>query len=79
VIATIVDWSALRDVVLYSLAGGVGVTIAFSAAIFGTTRFADMRRAERTVEAIAFAGLAFLGLAVSAAAVGFGIIVMMSE
>jgi hypothetical protein len=79
VIATVVDWAALRDVVLYSLAAGIGVTIAFSLAILGGTRLTDMRRDERTVEAFAFAGLAFFGLAVSAAAVVFGIVVMTSK
>ena len=44
VIATVVDWAALRDVVVASLAAGVGVTVAFSLAILGLTRFADMRR-----------------------------------
>ena len=78
-IATVVDWAALRDVVLYSLAAGIGVTIAFSLAILGSTRFSDMRRDERTVEAVVFAGLALFGLAVSFAAVAFGIVVMTSE
>ena len=61
VIATVVDWAALRDVVVASLAAGVGITVAFSLAILGLTRFADMRRDERVVGAWAFAGLAILG------------------
>ena len=56
-IATVVDWAALRDVVVASLAAGVGVTIAFSLAILGLTRFADMRRDGRVVEAWGFAAL----------------------
>ena len=78
-IATVVDWEALLDVVVASLAAGVGITVAFSLAILGLTRFADMRRDERTVEAWAFAGLATLGLGVSCAAVVFGIILMTSK
>ena len=78
-IATVVDWAALRDVVLYSLAAGIGVTIAFSLAILGGTRFTDMRRDERTVEAVAFAGLAVFGLAVSAGAVVFSIVEITSK
>ena len=78
-IATVVDWSALRDVVLYSLAAGVGVTVAFSLAILGLTRLADMRRDGRTAEAVGYATLATLGLAVSATAVVIGIILMTSK
>ncbi|MGH2979812.1 MAG: hypothetical protein ACRDLQ_09280 [Solirubrobacterales bacterium] len=78
-IATIVDWAALRDVVIASLAAGVGVMVAFSLAILGLTRFADMRRDGRVAEAWAFAGLAVAGLAVSGTAVVFGIIMMASK
>jgi hypothetical protein len=79
VIATVVDWGALRDVVIASLAAGVGVTISFSLAILGLTRFAEMRRDERPVEAWAYAGLAMAGLAVSVTAVVFGVILMTSK
>ena len=78
-IATVVDWAALRDVVVASLAAGVGITVTFSLAILGLTRFADMRRDERIVGAWAYAGLAILGLGVSGAAVVFGIILMTSK
>ena len=78
-IATVVDWAALLDVVLYSLAAGIGVTIAFSLAILGGTRFTDMRRDERGVEAFAYAALAVVGLGVSATAIVLGIVVMTSK
>jgi hypothetical protein len=78
-IATVVDWAALRDVVLYSLGAGIGVTIAFSLAILGGTRFNAMRRDERGVEAVGYAALAIAGLGVSAAAIVFGIVVMTSK
>ena len=78
-IATVVDWAALRDVVVASLAAGVGVTVAFSLAIMGLTRFADMRRDGNTLGAWAFAGLATAGLAVSGTAVVYGIILMTSK
>jgi hypothetical protein len=79
VIATVVDWAALRDVVIASLAAGVGVTVAFSLAILGLTRLAEMRRDGRVPEAWAYAGLAVVGLAVSATAVVYGIILMTSK
>lgn len=78
-IATVVDWAALRDVVIASLAAGVGVTIAFSLAIMGLTRFADTRRDGKAVGAWAYAGLAVVGLAVSATAVVYGIVLMTSK
>lgn len=78
-IATVVDWSALRDVVVASLAAGIGVTVAFSVAILGLTRFAEARRDGRLPEAWAFAGLAIFGLAVSATAVVLGIVLMTSK
>jgi hypothetical protein len=78
-IATVVDWAALRDVVIASLAAGVGATVAFSLAILGLTRFADMRKDGRVVEAWGYAGLAIVGLGVCATAVVYGIILMASK
>ena len=78
-IATVVDWGALRDVVVASLAAGVGVTVAFSLAILGLTKLAEMRRDGRVAEAWAYAGLSIIGLAVSGTAVVFGIILMTSK
>jgi hypothetical protein len=72
----IVDWSALLKVVLASFIVGTGVSIAFSLAVLGATRFADNRRDERTIEATLFAILGVIGAAGCAAAVVFGIVVM---
>jgi hypothetical protein len=79
VIATVVDWEALLDVVVASLAVGIGVTITFSLAILGATRFAEMRRDQRRAEEIAYGTLAGLGLAITLGAVVFGIVVMTSK
>ena len=79
ILGTVVDWDALRDVVIASLAAGVGVTVAFSLAILGLARFADMRRDGRVAEAWGYAGLAIMGLAVSATGVVLGIILMVSK
>ena len=78
-IGAVVDWAALRDVVLASLAGAVGVTIMFSLAIYGSTRLAEVRREERPAGAVAYALLAFGGLALTAAAVVLGLVVMVSK
>jgi len=72
----IVDWAALFKVVYEALAAGVGVTLAFSLAVAGSTRFADEVRANRTPRAVMFGVLAALGLAVVLAALVFGVVVM---
>ena len=79
VASKVVDVSALLKVVWMSLALGTGVTGAFSLAILGATRFAELRSDDRPLAAGAFAVLALAGLAVVAAAVVFGIIVMTSK
>jgi hypothetical protein len=43
-LATLVDWSALGKVVLYSFVAAVGVTTALSLAIVGVTRYDERRR-----------------------------------
>ena len=75
----VVDTKALLDVVLASLAAGIGVTAVFSTAIFGFARFADMRRDRRPVAAAGFALLSVLALSACAAAVVFGIVVMTTK
>jgi hypothetical protein len=77
--ATIVDWDALGKVVVYSLIAVIGVTLTFSLTIVGATRFADMRREDRPVEAALFAALAAIGLAVSVGAIVLGIVVMTNK
>jgi hypothetical protein len=79
VLATVIDWSALGKVVIYSFVVAVGVTTAVSLAILGAIRFADMRKDERIIEASAFALLAVAGAAVSIAAMVLGIIVMTTK
>jgi hypothetical protein len=73
---SIVDWNTLGKVVVASLAAGVGVTVVFSLAIVGAARFADMRRDGRSLEATGYAVLLAVSLAVVAAAVTLGIVVM---
>ena len=78
-LASIVDWETLGKVAIASLLASVGVTLAFSLAIVGATRMVEMRRGGRGVEATVYGGLMILGLAVSAAAVAFGVIVMTTK
>jgi hypothetical protein len=74
--STIVDWKTLGKVVVYSLVAGVGISLAFSLAIVGAARFADMRRDGRAIEAGGYAVLLAVALAVVAGAVVVGIVVM---
>jgi hypothetical protein len=77
--ATVVDTKALLDVVWSSLLAGVGIAAMFSLAIVGATRFSDMRRDGRMLEAGMFAALMALALGASAAAVVLGVVVMASK
>jgi hypothetical protein len=77
--ATLVDWSALGKVVVASLIAGIGITVAFALAILGATRFADMRRDARPIEAGAFAVVAAVALAACLAAIIVGIVVMTTK
>ena len=72
----IVDWAALGKVVVASLIAGVGITLFFSFAIIGATRFAEMRRDQRAGGATVYAMVAALGAVVTVGAVVVGIIVM---
>jgi hypothetical protein len=72
----IVDWPALGKVVAASLITGVGITLFFSFAILGATRFAEMRRDQRVAGATVYAMLGALGAVVTVAAVVVAIIVM---
>lgn len=78
-IATVVDTRALWETVVASLVAGVGVTLVFSIALFGSVRFAEHRREGRTGTAAVFAGLALFAAAAFLAAIVFGIIVMTSK
>jgi hypothetical protein len=78
-VAEIVESKALLQTVLYSLAAGVGLTFAFSVAIYGATRAVELRRDDRLLAAGAAATLMGLGLAVCAGALVLGIVVMTSK
>jgi len=77
--ATIVETKDLLQTVIASLAGGVGITVVFSVAIWGTARFADLSRDERPLAAAAAASLAALAGLATLAGVVYGIVVMASK
>jgi hypothetical protein len=75
-LATIVDTQALLKTVVSSFVAGVGVTLIFSIAILGASRFADMNRDGRPAAAIAFGVLGLIALLAAGTAVTIAIIVM---
>lgn len=78
-IATLVQGRDLIETVIASIVAGVGVTFAFSVAIWGAGRFADLSRDEKPLAAGAAAVATGLALAFVAAAVVAGIIAMSSK
>jgi hypothetical protein len=78
-IATVVETKNLLETVAASLIAGIGVTTVFSLVIFGITRSADLVRDERPLLATAAGGLAVLAGLVVAAALVFGIVVMVKK
>lgn len=77
--SSVIDVDALLEVIWVSLAAGVGGTAAFSIAIAGAARFADMRREGRPAEAGLYGALAAMGLAVCLAAIGLGLYAITSK
>jgi hypothetical protein len=75
-VAVIVQTRELLQTIVASLIAGVGVTVIFSVAIWGTGRFADLNRNERPLAAGAAATLAALAAVVTLASVAFGIVIM---
>ncbi len=78
-IAEIVEGRALLDSVLFSLAAAIGVSIAFSTALWGATRAVEASRDDRTLAAFAAGVVMTAGLLVCAAAVVFGVFAMTSK
>jgi hypothetical protein len=78
-LAVVVETKELAQTVVASLVGGVGVTVIFSIAIWGTARFAELSRGERPLAAAGAAAVAMLALAATAASVVLGIVVMTSK
>jgi hypothetical protein len=78
-IGAIVDVGDLLQVVWVSLAAGIGVTAAFAVAIVGGTRAVELGRDGRAAEAAIFAVAGVVALAAVAAAIVFGIVVLVNK
>ena len=75
-IASIIDTRALLEVLWTATLAGVGVTAIFAIAIVGATRAVDLSRERRPVEAAVFGVIGAVALAVVAASIAYGVVVM---
>lgn len=74
--ATIVDVETVGKLIGASIGAGIGVTLLFSVAIYGLTRFSDARRADYGPAAALYGVIAAVALAACLGAVVLGILVM---
>jgi hypothetical protein len=79
VIATVVDWDALLQVIWVSLLAGVGVTAAWGFALLGSTRALEMGRDGRVGEAAIYAVIGVAGFLAVVAAIVFGIVILTGD
>jgi hypothetical protein len=79
VIATVVDWDALLQVIWVSLAAGVGVTAAWGFALLGSTRALEVGREGRVAEAILYGVVGVAGVVTVVAAIVFGIVILTGD
>jgi hypothetical protein len=79
VIATIVDWDAILQVIWVSLLAGVGVTGAYGFALLGSTRALESGRQGRVGIAVGYAVVGVLGLAIVVGAIVFGIVILTGD
>jgi lysylphosphatidylglycerol synthetase-like protein (DUF2156 family) len=77
--ATLVETQDLLKTIAASVIAGVGVTIVFSIAVYGATRFAELSRNERPVAATAAIFTAVVAFLACIAAAVVGIVVMTNK
>jgi hypothetical protein len=78
-IATVVDWDALLQVIWVSLVAGVGVTGAWAFALLGSTRALEMGREGRVAEAAIYAVIAVAGVVTVVGAIVSGILILTGD
>ena len=78
-IATVVDWDALLQVIWVSLLSGIGVTAAWAFALLGVTRALEHGREGRAGEAAIYGVVGVTGLAIVVGAVVFGIVILTGD
>ncbi len=79
ILAALVEGKELWQTVVASVVAGIGVTFAFSLAIWGVGRFIDLSREQRPLAAGGALAVAGLALTFVGGALVFGILVMTSK
>jgi hypothetical protein len=74
-----VEAGDILEVIWASVLAGVFVSISYSFVVLGTARSADARRSGDATAAVIWAGLAVLAFALFAAAVAYGVHIMLSK
>ena len=78
-IATIVDWDAILQVIWVSLLAGVTVPAAWGFALVGSTRALEYGRDGRAVAAVGYAIVGVAGVAIVLGAIVFGIVILTGD
>ena len=78
-IATVVDWDAILEVIWVSLLAGVGVTSAWGFALLGATRSVEYGRDGRSAEAFVYATVGVVAAAAVVAGIVFGIVILTGD
>lgn len=71
-----IDSGALLKMLYSSLAASIGLTIVFATAILGAVRASELRRANRSAAATAYAVLAAVGIALAVGVVVYGLVLV---
>ena len=78
-IAAVVDWDALLQVIWVSLVAGVGVTAAWGFALLGSNRAIETGRGGRPAEAAFYVVVAAAGVAAVVGAIVFAIVILTGD
>ncbi len=78
-LSAIVETDVLAKLVGAAFAAGIGITAVFGLVIYGSTRFADLRREGNSAGAALLAVFAVVGLLVFAASVALGLAIMLQK
>jgi hypothetical protein len=78
-IATVVDWDAILQVIWVSLAAGVGLTAAWGFALLGSARAVQFGREGRLPVAVIYAAVGAAGFAAVIGAIVFGIVILTGD
>ena len=71
-----IDAHLLLRVFYTAFAAGVGASVVFSLAVYGIVRSTEMRREQRTAAAASYGLLGAIGLALTAALIVYGLILL---